>query len=949
MSLLPTLILIIFLGAGIWFGLRAVGAWRTTQRVRAYDEWKSAQRYTILKILVPRQNEKTPQAAEQMFAALHGIFRDDSLFQDQVSVEFVSLDKFIYFYVHVPQHLKEFVEGQIYAQYPTVEITEAEDYSQVVDQSRVVVGAELVLTKDEVYPIQTFLNFTVDPLSGITAVLGNVGTGEQLWTQMIIQPVSETWQEKGIKFVAAKRAGVPLHKPNVPARIAGVVVVGFLRLLQGLFQAVFVPGSNSAEAEGGGEGGNEKGEKKPELSAPEEVALKGIETKVTKPGFATKIRLVAVAGDAYTARSKIAALTGAYKQFNTTNLNGFRSIEAPDAASFLAAYQARAFDDAGSILNTEELASLYHLPTVTVETPNIAWAGSKKGEPPANLPLAGTDDQQEVTFFGTTDFRNFQHKFGIKKNDRRLHMYAIGKTGTGKSTLLENMIVGDIEKGRGVAVVDPHGQLVGDVLLRIPSYRINDVIYFNTAEREYPIGFNILENVEPDLRSVVASGVVGVFKKLFAESWGPRLEYILRNAIIALLYYPETTLLGINRLLVDDEYRRRVVRKITDPVIRDFFEEEYNKYDPKFRREAIASIQNKAGQFLSSTTIRNIIGQPKSAIDIRQVMDEGKILLIDLSIGKIGEDSAALLGSMIITKIQLAAMSRADVAEEARPDFYLYVDEFQNFATDSFAVILSEARKYHLNRMLTTQYIAQMPENVAKAVVGNVGTILSFRVGPTDASGLVKEFEPVFESHDLVNLSNYQIYVKMAIDGVTRPAFSATTLPPPSTEGNPENAEKVIRVSRERYAKPRDFVEKKIQEWADDVQVRQAQEWRRSIQEREAGQQSGAGQPKAEPELHPQGFVKVADEQGSRERRQRRRKRNRGGGSQPTETRAGPAPVTGAGQGSGQSTQSAPESRTGAPLIDSADIETLRTPSAAGERARETGSDDTETLLPLDD
>ncbi|MBI2590049.1 type IV secretory system conjugative DNA transfer family protein [Candidatus Berkelbacteria bacterium] len=465
-------------------------------------------------------------------------------------------------------------------------------------------------------------------------------------------------------------------------------------------------------------------------------------------------------------------------------------------------------------MNTEELASIYHLPSVAVETPNIVWAGSKKGEPPSNLPLEGRDLTNEVTYFGTTDFRNFRHKFGIKSHDRRLHMYTIGKTGTGKSTLLMNMILDDIQKGRGVGVVDPHGQLIYHILQRIPPHRINDVIYFNPADREYPIGFNVLENINPDLRNVVASGVISIFKKLFAESWGPRLEYILRNALIALLHYPDTTLLGVNRMLVDPAYEHRILRKVTDPVVRDFFENEYDKYDPKFRREAIASIQNKIGQFLSTATIRNILGQPNSTIDIRKIMDNQKIFLMDLSIGKIGEDSAALLGALLITKIQLAAMGRADVPEEERLDFYLYVDEFQNFATESFAIILSEARKYHLNLVLTNQYIAQMSEIVAKAVFGNVGTIVSFRVGPSDAGALVKEFEPVFEAIDLINLDNFHVYVKMAIDGVTRPAFSAKTLPPGDLleQGN---LEKIVRVSRERFAKSRDVVEGKILEWAD--------------------------------------------------------------------------------------------------------------------------------------
>lgn len=826
-----------------WQGYRSYAAWRKRTLAGAYQAWKSAQQYSIIKILVPKNNEKTPQAAEHMFAALHGVFRETVDFQEEISFEYAAYEKFIHFYVHVPTHLRDFVEGQIYAQYPNIEISEAEDYTKLRPAEQTALLAELVLTKEDVYPIKTFMNFTVDPLSGITAVLGNVSAGEQLWVQLIVKPVPENWQEKGIKYVSAKRTGT-LHSEGWLRSIIRSMTSVFVLFLRTVLQPATNAPTEAAPAEA-----TTGARETVKLSAPEEAALKGVEEKITKLGFQTKIRFVSIARDAYSARSRIESLTGAFKQFNTTNLNGFRVEGITEDPAAFDRYISRYFDDNGLVLNTEELASLYHLPAATVETPNIAWAGSKKGEPPANLPLEGVEGQEDITFFGTTDFRNFKEKFGIKKLDRRLHMYTIGKTGTGKSTLLMNMIIDDIQKGRGVGVVDPHGQLVTDILERIPAHRINDVIYLNPADRDFPLGFNILESVDPDLRSVVSSGVVGVFKKLFAESWGPRLEYILRNAILALLYYPDTTLLGVNRLLVDDDYRRRVVRKVTDPVVRDFFLEEYDKYDPKFRREAIASIQNKVGQFLSSTTIRNIIGQPKSSFDMRKAMDEGKILLMDLSIGKIGEDNTQMLGSMLITKVQLSAMSRADVAEDQRRDFYLYVDEFQNFATEAFAVMLSEARKYHLNLTLTNQYISQMPEEVAHAIFGNVGTIISFRVGAGDASGLVKEFEPVFEAIDMVNLDNRHIYVKMAIDGVTRPAFSAATLPPLPSIGT-DHIDKIVKVSRERYSKPRSMVEQKIQEWADDVQVQQAQEWRKRITAAEQVQHQqpaarGAGQVQA--------------------------------------------------------------------------------------------------------
>jgi len=436
------------------------------------------------------------------------------------------------------------------------------------------------------------------------------------------------------------------------------------------------------------------------------------------------------------------------------------------------------------------------------------WVGAKKGEPPQNLPIITDSNTEDLSLVGETNFRSTIQKFGIKIRDRAIHVYAIGKTGTGKSTLLGNMIIDDIVKGRGVAVVDPHGDLISDVLAYIPDERIDDVVYFSPADRDYPIGFNLLESVDPQYKNIVSSGIVGVFKKIFGESWGPRLEYILRNVVLGLLDYPGATMLSIIKILTDTKYRRGVIDKIEDPVIRDFFLNEYERYDQKFRTEAVAPIQNKVGQFLSSTVIRNIVGQKKSSIDLREIMDKKKILLIDLSIGKIGEDNSALLGSMLITKIQMAAMSRADMAREDRVPFYLYVDEFQNFATDSFAVILSEARKYGLSLTVTNQYIAQMPENVANAVFGNVGTLIVFRVGAGDADMLQKEFVPVFEPADLTNLNNYTIYVKMAIDGVTSTPFSARTLM--TDFKKTDNVEKIIAQSRKKYTAKREDIEEVI-------------------------------------------------------------------------------------------------------------------------------------------
>ncbi len=422
-------------------------------------------------------------------------------------------------------------------------------------------------------------------------------------------------------------------------------------------------------------------------------------------------------------------------------------------------------------------------------------------------------DNNDITVFAETTFRNKHVKFGIKRDDRRRHMYLIGKTGMGKSTILENMIVEDIRKGHGVAVVDPHGDLAEKIIDFIPSERINDVIYFNPADINHPIAFNVVEHVESHYRHLISSGLIGVFQKLWADSWGPRLEYILRNSILAILDYPGSTLLAVTRMLSDKKFRKKVIEKIQDPVVKSFWVNEFAGYNDKFASEAVSPIQNKVGQFLSSSLIRNIVGQVKSTIDMRKIMDEGKILILNLSKGRIGEDNSALLGAMMITKIQLAAMSRVDVPENDRKDFFLYVDEFQNFTSDSFANILSEARKYRLNLILAHQYIEQLQENVRYAVFGNVGTIILFRVGATDAESLVMEFTPTFTEEDIVNLPKYEIYLKLMIDGVASEPFSARGLPPLSEDEKTGNTEKVIMVSRERYAKDRLSVEDKINRW----------------------------------------------------------------------------------------------------------------------------------------
>ncbi|HAU07867.1 MAG: hypothetical protein UW46_C0001G0024 [Candidatus Yanofskybacteria bacterium GW2011_GWF1_44_227] len=426
--------------------------------------------------------------------------------------------------------------------------------------------------------------------------------------------------------------------------------------------------------------------------------------------------------------------------------------------------------------------------------------------------MAEHSDDKELVFLGETNFRNEKVKFGIKPLDRRRHMYVIGATGMGKSEMMKNMCIQDIEAGRGVCYIDPHGDAVLDLLNFVPQERIKDVVFFNPGDKEYPISFNVMEKVNYDDRGKIASGLLGVFKKIWVDAWSGRMEYILNNTILALLEYPDSTLLGINRMLSSKEYRKEIVANIKDPIVKSFWTDEFAKYADKFATEATAAIQNKVGQFASNNLIRNIIGQPKTKLDIRKIMDEGKILLVNASRGEIGEDASRLLGALLITKIQLAAMSRVDIPESERRDFYLYVDEFQHFATESFANILSEARKYHLSLIMGHQYITQMEEPVRDAVFGNVGTIATFRVGAEDAEFLERWFEPEFTAIDIGNLAKYTVYIKLMINGISSKAFSAATLPPFS---KPDRVfvNEIVEASRGVYTRPRDQVEKETSEW----------------------------------------------------------------------------------------------------------------------------------------
>ena len=754
---------------------------------------QAAHEHCLLMLEVPRTNDKKELAAEQMLASLHGILRTKrelratGTLQEHISLEIAAIGQRIRIYIWTPKHLQAFVEGQIYAQYPTVQIFEQEeDYAERRLHQTVIHSTELTLTDNETLPIKTFPSFEVDPLAAITATLAKLDKeDEELWIQILARPVHDDWHRRGARMVNRIKGGGGLF--GTSGNVVGYTAEAFAALVR--------PPTATDK-------------KEPELSERDKSRITAIQEKSNKLGYQVKIRLLYAGHDQHTARLRMQALVGAFKQFNTTNLNGFQSKSSSYNREKQTEYQARFFIDNGYILNIEELASLFHLPHTTVETPNIVWSTTKTAEPPPNVPVQLPGNEQDISLMGVTNFRGTNTIFGLYRADRGRHVYILGQTGTGKSGALELLTLSDIYYDQGFAVIDPHGDYAQHVLSFIPQHRLDDVVYFNPADTSYPIGFNPLEITDPSLKGQVSSELVGVLKRLFAESWGPRLEYILRYSLLALLDYPNSTMLDVTRLLTDKKFRAHVITYIDDPVVKNFWVTEFASWNDKFAAEAVAPVLNKVGAFVANPMIRNIIGQPKSTFNIRKIMDEGKILVVNLSRGLMGEDNAGILGAMMVTKIQLAAMGRADMPLDERRPFYLYVDEFQNFATDSFATILSEARKYALNLTVANQYISQMSEPVRDAVFGNVGTIICFRISPDDAPFLQKYFEPQFEAQDLIQQHSRFFVTTMMINDEKAPAFSAKTLNLPAPQA--DLSDRIVALSRERYAQDREVVEQLV-------------------------------------------------------------------------------------------------------------------------------------------
>jgi hypothetical protein len=785
-------------------------------QVKARREFLRAQKWVYLAIRAPRANVQSTLAVEQIFTQLHVIaaslnWRDK--LQGKValwySFEIVAGAGQIKFLIRTARQYYELLTAALYAQYPEIEVTQVSDYLADVtcneSSSLDLWGAEITLTQPSALPIRTYRDFEhnlaaekiIDPLKPLLEALATIHDREVYVIQILARPLPNSQWKPGVERYAATLA------------------------------------SSSSQAQEG---------QRAFINLPdvEKERINSVLRKAGHPGFAVKIRHLYLASKRNFDSGRKTAVLSAYQTFGNPYSNQFQpesKVTGIPARPFFSAWleqpltsfrttrrkrallqrcKERSMDDGlpPIVLNTTELATLYHLPIIQEdEAPPVSLSSIsvRSGQPPANLPV-DTGQGSGVTIFARTVFRDQHQAFGIKLLDLRRHTYLIGKTGMGKTTMMEAMAVQDIRQGRGVAFIDPHGDSVAKLLDYIPANRIRDVIYFNPADLDHPPAVNALESVDRKFQHLAADGLMSVFTKIWANMWSARMEYILSNTIRALLDSPGNTLLGVPRMYTDSGYRRRIVSHIRDPIVRRFWTDEFANWDHKYLTEAVAPIQNKVGQFLSSRVIRNIVGQTKSTIDLRRIMDERKVLLVDLSKGKLGEDNAALLGGLLVTKLQLAALSRADIAEENRQDFYLYADEFQNVTNEAFATILSEARKYHLNLIIGHQYIGQLERKIRDAIFGNAGTMVCFRLGASDADFLATEFAPTFTANDLVSLPKYHIVLRLMIDGLASDPFTAVTVPP-SGDLRTGNAERVIRVSRERYSRPVAVVENKIGRW----------------------------------------------------------------------------------------------------------------------------------------
>jgi len=735
--------------------------------------------------------------AESLFSFLGGIkaqrwYQSVALGRtDHFSLEIVSHDGVIGFYAVVPLYMRDFLERQIQAQYSSAHIEEVEPLEIIRPQS-VVVGATLKQKKSFIFPMLTYEEMDQDPLSGITNVLSRLSPEESLAIQFIIRSAHPSWHDRANQYMRGVQTGSGVKSANTS--VAGTVAKEVFR--------TFVPAKKSTEME----------YRDYMPSTAEQQVLERVNQKNAKAGFEANVRIVSVSPDANRAQLLLKNAIDSFSQYSSYDQvgNGFVRADPLKRDNIIINFIHRRYDKSREcILSAGEMASLWHLPLPWTETPNILWLPSKKASVPTDIPRTGL-------LLGMNRFRGVDTDIRIDREDRRRHVYIIGKSGVGKSVLLENMAIQDIQNGEGVCVVDPHGDLVEHILAHVPKERARDVIYFNPSDIERPVGLNMLEADSPDQRDFVAQEMISIFYKLFPpEMIGPIFEHNMRNVMLTLMEGEQGnrgTIAEIPRIFTDTVFQKQRVALVKDPIVRAFWEKEMAKTADFHKSEMLGYIISKVGRFVENSMMRNIIGQEKSGFDVFDVMNNKKILLVNLSKGTTGEVNSSLLGLIIVSKLQMAALRRASLPESQRNDFYLYIDEFQNFVTDSIATILSEARKYRLNLIIAHQYISQLVSGndtkIRDAVFGNAGTIVSFRVGVEDAEVLQKEFEPVFSAYDLVNMEKYTAGIKLLVRNTASRPFTMQTLPP--EQENPEYTAALKEMSRLTYGKDRHIVEREI-------------------------------------------------------------------------------------------------------------------------------------------
>lgn len=728
-------------------------------------------------------NQRSPRYAEQAFAAIH----QGNSKRLPIVLEYGRPSDAVGLYCRFPRSLRSTVVGQLAAAYAECKLEPTPDDALDMPAGYHVWTAELRLRPD-VFPIRRHWEFqdilkrnVTDPLTGILAALGPGHRDlARARVELHITP-TPSWQRRyGRRVVRHLASPFFLRHPLLSEMYAYATGSRWLWPLTACLPLVRRRPAHPL-------GSSPTRQRDDDLNA----ALQ----KVGRHLFRARmfVTVAAAPGCERYARSKVREVAGTFGQFtapcrSTFKLSRIRRLHRARRRPSLRC---------GFLLSDEELGTLFHPATEMVRAETMDTNTWVELEPPATI-ASGKGAGEAI--LGRVKFRSHRETFAIRADDRRRHLAVVGKTGMGKSTLLENLVVSDVIAGRGVGLIDPHGDLAEAILDQVPGPRTNDVIVFDAGDRQFPVAFNPLECSDPEQRPLIASGVVSAFKKLYGDSWGPRLEYILRNALLALVANPGTSLLSLQRMLSESAYRKTIVSQVDDPVVRSFWQNEFAGWNDRFRTEAISPIQNKVGQFLSSPILRAIVGQAKNTIDFRRTMDAGQVLIINLSKGRIGEDASTLLGSLLVTSIQQAAMSRAEVPEEDRRDFHLYVDEFQNFATESFATILSEARKYGLNLTIANQYLAQMDEQTRDAVFGNVGSLVSFQVGPQDAEVLAEQLAGDVEPRDLIALPRFTAYVRLLVEGMPSRPFSMETLSPARPRRGTNRSQKVRNHSRHRYS-----------------------------------------------------------------------------------------------------------------------------------------------------